>query len=121
LLNPAASMLSTASIVTEFCMPDTVSFVQWPVITIVLDTPLTVTLLSLQATVLFSLMPATLILLPGGGTGDVDGLAVGVLVRVVDGLGLRGVLLGGKVETNTEVLGSVDENTSVALRTRFAT
>ncbi len=46
-------MVSTASTVTEFCMPDTVSLVQWPLIVIVLDTPLTVTLLSLQATVLF--------------------------------------------------------------------
>src|SRR5882672_5391820 len=107
-------MLSTASTVTEFCMPDTVSFVQWPVITIVLDTPLTVTLLLLQATVLFSLMPAMLRVLPGAGrdvVGDVDGPAVGVRVRVVDGAGVRGVLLG--VLTNTEVLGSGDR-TSVA-------
>ena len=33
---------------------------QWPVITTVLETPLTLTMLSLQAIVLFSLMPETL-------------------------------------------------------------
>ena len=65
---------------------------QCPVITTVLETPLTLTMLSLQAIVRFSLMPETLSLPPGGGTGDVDGVDVRVLLA--DGLGLLG-LAGG--------------------------
>ena len=90
LLKPEASMLSTASTVIAFWTPDTVRRVQWPVITTVLETPLTLTMLSLQAIVRFSLMPETLSLPPGGGVGDIDG--VDDPVRVVDGLGLLGVL-----------------------------
>jgi hypothetical protein len=71
------------------------------VIVTVLEIPLTVTMLSLQATVLFSPMPEIVRLLPGGGAGDVDGAVdvdgAGVLVRVVDGAGLREVILGGLV------------------------
>ena len=77
LLRPDASMVSAASTVTEFCMPDTVRLAQWPVITIVLEIPLTVTTLSLQAIVLFSLMPETGELPARRRSGDVDG-AVGV-------------------------------------------
>src|ERR1700739_1966133 len=92
-------MLSAASTVIVFCMPDTVRLVQRPVIVTVVVIPLMVTMLSLQATVLFWPMPEMVRLLPGGGAGDVDGAVdvdgAGVLVRVVDGAGLREVLLGG--------------------------
>src|ERR1700730_7569088 len=83
-------MLSTASTVMAFWTPDTVRLVQWPGITTVLETPLTLTMLSLQAIVRFSLMPETLRLPPGGAVGDVDG--VDVRLRVVDGPGLPEVL-----------------------------
>jgi hypothetical protein len=82
------------------------------VITTVLETPLMLTMLSLQATVRFSPMPEILRLPPGAGVGDVDGADVDgadadgaeVLVRVVDGTVLRGLLVGGpKVP---EVLGA---------------
>jgi hypothetical protein len=69
------------------------------VIVTVLVIPLTVTMLSLQATVLFSPMPEMMRLLPGGGAGEaeVDGAAdvdgAGDLVRVVSGP--REALLGG--------------------------
>lgn len=76
-------MLSTASTVISFCTPETVRLAQWPLITTVLDTPLTLTTLSLHAIVRFSPIPETLTRSPGAGVGDVDGL--GVLVRVVDG------------------------------------
>jgi hypothetical protein len=69
-------MVSTASTVIEFCTPDTVRLAQWPVITTVLETPLTLTMLSLQAMVRFSLIPEMLRLPPGGGVSDVDGLDV---------------------------------------------
>ena len=86
-------MLSTASTVMEFSTPDTLSLAQWPVITTVLETPLTLTMLSLQAIVRFSLIPEMLSLPPGGGVGDADG--ADVLVRVVDGLALPGLVEGG--------------------------
>src|ERR1700693_4762429 len=84
-------MVSAASTVMEFCMPDTVRLAQWPTMTIVLEIPLTVTTLSLQAIVLFSLMPETLSCPPSGGRGTVDGPAVGVAVLLPDGDGLRGL------------------------------
>ncbi len=71
-------MVSTASTVIEFWTPDTVRLVQWPVITTLLEIPLTLTMLSLQAIVLFSLMPAMVRVPPGGAVGDVDGAALGV-------------------------------------------
>jgi hypothetical protein len=78
--------------VIAFCTPDTVRLAQWPLITTVLETPLTLTTLSLHAIVRFSLMPETLTLPPGGGVADVDG--VGFLDRVVVvGEGLLGVLV----------------------------
>lgn len=90
-------MLSTASTVMAFWMPDTDRLVQWPVIATVLETPLTLTMLSSQAIVRFSLMPETLILEPGAGEGDVDG----VVVLVLDGLGLLELL--GAVEVGPNV------------------
>jgi hypothetical protein len=63
------------------------------VITTVLETPLTSTMLSLQAIVRFALIPETLSSPPGGGVGDVDGL--GVFVPLADGPGLVGVIAGG--------------------------
>jgi len=88
-------MLSTASTVIEFCTPDTDRLVQCPVIDTVLETPLTLTMLSLQATVRFSLIPATLSSVPGGARGDVDG--DGGFLRAVDGPGLSEMLGGMKV------------------------
>lgn len=82
-------MVSTESTVTEFLMPDTVRLVQWPVITTVLDMPLTLTMLSLQAIVRFTLTPETLRLAPAGGR-VVAGCAVGVgTARETDGVGER--------------------------------
>ena len=88
-------MRSTASTVMAFWTPDTVRLVQWPVITTVLETPLTLTMLSLQAIVRFSLMPETLSLPPGGGVGDVDG--VDALVRVLEGGPNVPEMLGGEL------------------------
>jgi len=69
-------MLSAASTVTEFLAPDTVRLAQWPVITTVLENPLTLTKLSLHAIVSFSPIPATLSWPPGGGV-DGDAPALG--------------------------------------------
>ena len=94
-------MVSTASTVIEFWTPDTVSLAQWSVITTVLETPLTLTMLSLHAIVRFSLIPEMLSWPPGGGVGDVDGADARVLL--VDGAGLVGVFPG---EVNgTEMVG----------------
>ena len=57
LSKPDASMASALSTVTMFSMPDTLTFAQCPVITIVFSMPLMLTVPSLQAIVLFSLMP----------------------------------------------------------------
>src|ERR1700739_3657954 len=76
-------MLSAASTVIVFCMPGTVRLVQRRVIVTVLVIPLTVTMLSLQATVLFWPMPEMVRLLPGGGAGGVAGAVE------VDGRGVR--------------------------------
>ncbi len=62
-------MVSTASTVTEFLTPDTLMLVQWPVITMVLETPLTLTMLSLQAMVLFSPTPVKVRVAPAGEVG----------------------------------------------------
>ncbi len=70
-------MVSTESTVTEFFTPDTVRLAQWPVMTTVLETPLTLTMLSLQTIVLLWLTPEML-MLPAGGGGGVDGPALGV-------------------------------------------
>ena len=107
-------MRSTASTVMAFWTPDTVRLVQWPVITTVLETPLTLTMLSLQAIVRFSPMPEMLRLPPGGGVGDVDvdgadAVGVGVLLRVVDGTVLRGLVVDGP--DVAEMLGAVGDET----------
>lgn len=95
-------MLSTASTVIEFCTPDTDRLVQCPVIVTVLETPLTLTMLSLQAMVRFSLMPATLSSVPGGAAGEVGG--EGDLLREVDGPGFVEMLGGLNV---LEMVGGV--------------
>src|SRR5690348_16821177 len=77
-------MLSTDSTMIEFCTPDTDRLVQCPVIDTVLETPLTRTMLSLQASVRFSLIPETLSSAPDGAVGEVDGDAE--YRREVDGL-----------------------------------
>ncbi len=82
-------MRSTASTVTVFCTPDTDRLVQCPVITTVLDTPLTLTGLSSQASVRFSLIPATLSSVPGGAAGDVG------VRRDVEGAGVVEMPGGG--------------------------
>ena len=82
LLKPEASMLSTASTVTAFWTPETLRLVQWPVITTVLETSLTLRLLPLQAIVRFPLIPEMLRFRPAGAVdtegSDVDGAAPGV-------------------------------------------
>lgn len=84
-------MLSTASTVTLFWTPETERLAQWPVITTVLETPLTSTTLALHVTVWLSLMPETWRFSPAGG---VDGLAPGVCVIPPDGVGLFVEMLG---------------------------
>lgn len=94
-------MVSTASTVIEFCTPDTVRLAQWPLITTVLEIPLTLTTLSLQAIVRFSLIPAMLSWPPAGGVGEVDGADDRVLL--VEGGGSVGLFAG---EVNgTEIVG----------------
>lgn len=95
-------MLSTASMVIEFCTPETDRLVQCPVIVTVLETPLTLTMLSLQAMVRFSLMPATLSSVPGGAADEVDG--EGDVLREVDGPGFVEMLGGLNV---LEMVGGV--------------
>src|SRR4051794_9991721 len=85
-------MVSTASTVIEFWTPETVRLAQWPVITTVLEIPLTLTMLSLQATVRFSLIPEMLSWPPAGAVAEVEGADVRVLL--VDGGGEVGLLAG---------------------------
>ncbi len=65
---PEAWMVSAASTVIWFWMPDTVTLAQWPVITTLLVIPLTLTLPPLQAMVRLSLMPETVMLSPAGAS-----------------------------------------------------
>src|SRR6185437_376191 len=93
-------MVSTDSMVIVFRTPDTVRVAQWPVITIVLETPLTLTLFSAQAMVRLFPTPATLMVAPGAGAGDVSvvgsvGSVTEVPGRDADGAALRAVVLGG--------------------------
>lgn len=111
--------MSAASTVIVFCMPATVRLAQWPVMTTLLDTPLTLTWLLLQVTDLFSLMPETMMVPPDGGAGDDDGPADGVRVLVLEGPGLRGVLLGGELLIG-EVLSVGDRVVTKLRETRFA-
>ena len=111
-------MVSTASTVTELFMPETVRLAQWPVMTIVLEIPLTVTSVSLHPTVLFSLTPETLSSPPGGGRGNVDGPALGVRVALPEGVGLRGLVFCELV--TCEVLGIEEEMIERTPESRFA-
>ena len=68
-------MVSAASTVIWFWIPDTLRLAQWPVITTLLVIPLTLTLPPLQAMVRASLMPETVIFSPAGAVDtDVDGI-----------------------------------------------
>src|ERR1700733_12276116 len=68
-------MVSAASTVIWFWIPDTLTLTQWPVITTLLVIPLTLTLPPLQAMVRASLMPETVIVSPAGAVDtDVDGI-----------------------------------------------
>lgn len=87
-------MVSAESTVITFFIPDTVRLAQWPVITIVLLIPLTVTALSLHAIVLFSSIPETSSGAPGAAVAEVGGLALLVPGVLVDDLGLRVVVRG---------------------------
>lgn len=99
LFSPDASIVSAASTVTEFFMPDTVRLLQWPVIVMVLEMPLTVTVLSLQASVSSSLMPEMLSGAPAGApdvpdaVDGVDGALLGVRVLVREDVGPVGGML----------------------------
>jgi hypothetical protein len=82
LLKPETSIVSVAFTVTLFCTPDTVRLAQWPVTTTLLEMPLTLIELWLQAIVRLLLIPAMLRLAPAGavgaGLGDVEGAGAGV-------------------------------------------
>lgn len=72
-------MVSAASTVIWFWIPDTLRLAQWPVITTLLVIPLTLTLPPLQAMVRASLMPETVIFSPAGAVDtDVDGIDGGI-------------------------------------------
>src|SRR5262245_3689513 len=74
-------------------MPETVTVVQCPVIVTVLDTPLTLTTLSLHVIVFDSPTPATLIWPPGGAVVGIEGM-LGMLG--IDGmLGMLGMVTPG--------------------------
>src|ERR1700712_2611261 len=75
---PEALMTSAASTVTVFLTPDTVTLRHWPVSTTVLLTPLMLTRLSLQAMVLLSPTPETLMSPPVGAAVTVEA-AVGAV------------------------------------------
>jgi hypothetical protein len=91
-------MESTASTVTEFWTPDTFRLAQWPVITTLLEMPLTLTTLWLQAIVWFSLMPEMVRVAPAGAVGvalgGVEGPGAGAGVPPADGAALPEEMLG---------------------------
>jgi hypothetical protein len=91
-------MLSAASTVTLFWTPETLRLAQCPVITTVFETPLTLTELSLQTMVRFSLIPATLRFPPfgavGAGVSDADGGLAFVGGTVAEAVGLAEEKLG---------------------------
>src|SRR5258707_6990068 len=77
-------------------MPDIVTAVQWRVIVTVLETPLTLTRLSLRAIVLVAWTPATLSCRPGGGMVTVfAGPPLGMLGWTLGMLGKLGMLMLG--------------------------
>lgn len=73
-------MVSAVSTVTTLLSPDTVTDAQWPVIATVLEMPLTVMALSLQAMVLFSLMPETMTDASAGAVAEDGGPVLGAFV-----------------------------------------
>src|ERR1700735_4855592 len=87
-------MVSAASTVIWFWIPDTLTLTQWPVITTLLVIPLTLTLPPLQAMVRTSLMPETVMFSPAGAV-DVD----------VDGIGVVGGMVAEAVGLAVEMLG----------------
>lgn len=103
MLKPEASMESTASTVIEFWTPDTFRLAQWPVITTLLEMPLTVTALLLQAIVRFSLIPEMVRVAPAGAVGaelgDADDAGAGVCAALAEGAALfeETVGLGSRV------------------------
>ena len=87
--------MSAASTVIWFWIPDTVTLVQWPVITTLLVIPLTLTLPPLQAMVRTSLMPETVMFSPAGAVDtDVDGAVAFVGGMVAEAVGLAVEMLG---------------------------
>ncbi len=79
---PEAWIVSAASTVIWFWIPDTVTLAQWPVITMLLVIPLTSTVPPLHVMARVSLMPETVMLSPAGAVApEVDGI-------VKDGVGL---------------------------------
>jgi len=104
LFRPDASIWSDVSRVTLFCMPETVTVAQWPVIVTVLETPLMLTSLLLHVSVLVSLMPDTLSCPPGGAAVTVFagpplgtfGWMLGMLVGKLGTL-MLGILMIGKL------------------------
>jgi hypothetical protein len=98
---PEAWIVSAASTVIWFWIPDTVTLAQWPVITTLLVIPLTLTLPPLQAMVRTSLMPETVMFSPAGALDtDVDGevpVAGGMVAEAV-GLAVEMLGMGKSVE-----------------------
>ena len=92
---PEAWMVSAASTVIWFWIPDTLTLAQWPVITTLLVIPLTLTLPPLQAIVRASLMPETVMFSPAGAV-DTDVVGIGGAVAFVGGMavGLAVEMLG---------------------------
>ena len=87
--------MSAASTVIWFWIPDTLTLVQWPVITTLLVIPLTLTLPPLQAMVRTSLMPETVMFSPAGAVDtDVDGRVAVVGGTVAEAVGLAVEKLG---------------------------
>lgn len=92
---PEAWIVSAASTVIWFWMPDTLTLAQWPVITTLLVIPLTLTLPPLQAMVRTSLMPETVMFSPAGAVDtDADGGVAVVGGMVAEAVGLAVEMLG---------------------------
>ena len=82
---PEAWIVSAASTVIWFWIPDTLTLVQWPVTTTLLVIPLTLTLPPLQAMVRTSLMPDTVMFSPAGAV-DTDVVGIDGAVAFVGGM-----------------------------------
>src|ERR1700722_6661156 len=94
-------MVSAASTVIWFWIPDTLTLAQWPVTTTLLVIPLTLTLPPLQAMVRTSLMPETVMFSPTGAVDtDADGIGVtfvGGMVAEAVGLAVEMLGMGRRV------------------------